>query len=262
MDLELKGRTAFITGANGGIGRAIAAAFAAEGVHLGLFTRNADKCLDFAEKLKNTHGIRAIVTAFDFERPESIPGAVASSVKQLGAVDILVNNAGGAARGRLEDLTDEAWDKRFAVKPIGLMRMTREVLPYIVKSNQARIINIAGTRGREPSIFSVMSGPINFGTLSATKVLANALGPRGITVNAVNPGSTDTQRWDELKRLTAADLKVSLEEAEKHLLREVPLGRVVRTTDVADLVLFLASARAGMINGSAINVDGGRTRSI
>ncbi len=98
----------------------------------------------------------------------------------------------------MEDIPDEKWDEGFAVKPIGLMRMSREVLPYLRRSTQPRIINIAGTRGREPSMFSVMAGPINFGTLSATKVLANALGADGITVNAVNPGSTDTGRWTDL----------------------------------------------------------------
>jgi NAD(P)-dependent dehydrogenase (short-subunit alcohol dehydrogenase family) len=92
--------------------------------------------------------------------------------------------------------------------------------------------------------------------------LANALGPEGITVNAVNPGSTDTGRWNDLIGRTARERGVGEAEAEKHLLSEVPLGRVVMPDDVANVVVFLASARAGMISGTAINVDGGRTRSI
>jgi NAD(P)-dependent dehydrogenase (short-subunit alcohol dehydrogenase family) len=107
-----------------------------------------------------------------------------------------------------------------------------------------------------------MAGPINLGTLSVTKVLANELGPLGITVNAINPGSTDTGRWDELVRMTSNELGVSAQNAEKHLLREVPMGRVIQSSDIADLCVFLASARAGAISGTAINVDGGRTRSI
>ena len=108
----------------------------------------------------------------------------------------------------------------------------------------------------------MMSGPINFGTLSVTKALANELGPFGITVNAIAPGSTRTRRWDELVSITARERKLSEKEAEAHLLREVPLGRVIEPEDVADLAVFLASARAGNISGTAINVDGGRTRSI
>lgn len=262
MDLGLRGRIAFVTGASRGIGTAIAEALAAEGAHLGLFGRDASRCDALAERLRAEAGVRVAVHAFDFERPETIGPAVAEAVGALGGLDILVNNAGGAARGHLEDLTDEAWDQCFAVKPIGVMRMAREAIPHLEKSDQSRIINIAGTRGREPSMFSVMAGPINFGTLSATKVLANALGPKGITVNAINPGSTDTRRWHELRCLTARERGVSEAEAERYLVREVPLGRVVAPADVADLAVFLASARAGMISGCAVNVDGGRTRGI
>lgn len=262
MELGLKGRKAFITGASRGIGTAIAHALAAEGVDLGLFGRDAARCETVAGDIRTRHGVTVAVGEFDFECPAEIAGAVESVATALGGVDILVNNAGGAARGHLTDLTDAAWDACFAVKPIGLMRMSRETLPWLEKSDQARIVNIAGTRGREPSAFSVMAGPINFGTLSATKVLANALGPKGIAVNAVNPGSTNTRRWQELRRMTAEERGVTLEEADRHLVREVPLGRVVEPEDVADLVVFLTSARAGMISGCAINVDGGRTRSI
>lgn len=261
MELRLRGRTAFVTGASRGIGAAIAEALAAEGVNLGLFSRQPAGCDALAGRLCGA-GVRVAVVALDFEKPEMIPDAVSEAIAALGGLDILVNNAGGATRGHLAEITDDVWDKCFAVKPIGVMRMARETIPHLEKSNQARIINIAGTRGREPSMFSVMAGPINFGTLSATKVLANALGPKGITVNAINPGSTDTRRWQELRRLTAAERGLSEEEAERYLLREVPLGRVVRPEDVADLTVFLASARAGMISGCAINVDGGRTRSI
>ncbi len=263
MELGLKGRIAFVTGASKGIGKAIAEEFAREGVNLALFSRDRAKCEVLAGEIRAMTGAAQVVfSAIDFERPDTIRPAVAAAAEALGGVDILVNCAGGAPRGLLEDIGDEKWDQGFAVKPIGLMRMSREVLPYLRKSTQARIINIAGTRGREPSMFSVMAGPINFGTLSATKVLANALGADGITVNAVNPGSTDTGRWTDLIGRAARERGVTEAEAEKHLLSEVPLGRVVMPEDIANVVVFLASARAGMISGAAINVDGGRTRSI
>jgi len=98
--------------------------------------------------------------------------------------------------------------------------------------------------------------------IAVTKAMANEFGPQGITVNAVNPGSTDTGRWAELVNMTARKRGVSREQAEKYLNREVPMGRVVQPEDVADLCVFLASSRASMISGVAINVDGGRTRSI
>ena len=107
-----------------------------------------------------------------------------------------------------------------------------------------------------------MSGPINLGTLSITKALANEFGPYGITVNAICPGSTDTGRWTELVNITSRERGISIEEATRHLVAEVPMGRVVVPENISDLAVFLASARAGMITGVAINVDGGRTRGI
>ena len=264
MELKLKDRTAFITGASRGIGAAIAEAYAAEGMHLALFARDVARCEALAEKLKSRHAAaRMVVVALDFEHPPAtIKDAVVTAVRQMGGLDILVNCAGGAYRAELSDISDETWEKQFAVKPFGLVRMTREVLPYLKKSNQGRVINISGTRGREPSWFSVVSGPINAATLSITKALAIQFGQYGITVNAICPGSTDTRRWAETVKLTMEKLGVSAEEATKHLLLEVPMGRVVMPEDIADLAVFLASARAGMITGSSINVDGGRTRSI
>ncbi len=263
MELGLKGRIAFVTGATRGIGRAIAGALAAEGVNLALFARDTQRCDEVAATLTQQYqGVRVVVCFLDFEKPETIKPAVARAAQRLGGVDILVNSAGGAYRGRLNEIPDAAWERYFRVKPLGLIRMTREALPYLKQSDQARVINLSGTRGREPEAHSVMSGPINFGTLSVTKALANEFGPYGITVNAIAPGSTATRRWAELVAITAREQGISEEAAAKYLLREVPLGRVVTPEDIADLAVYLASARAGMISGCAINVDGGRTRSI
>jgi len=142
------------------------------------------------------------------------------------------------------------------------MRVTRAPLPYLEKSEQGRIINIAGQHGKEPSRVSVLAGPTNVATMSATKALASELGSLGITANCICPGSTESARWDELVEITSRDLKLSKEKAINHLLREVPLGRVVRAEEVAHLAVFLGSGLAGMISGCAINVDGGRSRGI
>ena len=262
MDLNLKDRIAFVTGASRGIGYAIAEAFAREGVHLALFGRDETLCADLARTLRQRHqGLRAVAIKLDFEYPKTIKSAVESAARQLGGLDILVNCAGGSRRGGLNDIADEDWERFFRVKPLGLIRMTREALPYLKQSNQARVINIAGNRGREPRT-SMMGGPINLSTLSATKALANELGPHGINVNAISPGFTRTRRWPEFLAATSREMGTSTEEAEKFLVSEIPMGRIVTPEDVADLAVFLASARAGIITGTAINVDGGNSRSI
>ncbi len=263
MELGLKGRNAFVTGASRGIGAAIARALAVEGVNLALFGRDLQRCTALAAELSEKHpAIRTVVCKLDMQQPDVLARAVTKAADTLGGCDILVNCAGGATRGRLEDIDDESWTHNFNVKPLGLVRVTRNCLPLLRKSDQARIINVAGTRGREPGAFSVMSSPINLATLGVTKALANELGPQGITVNAINPGSTDTGRWTELVNMTASDRGLSTEEAKKYLNREVPLGRVVMPSDIAGLTVFLASSQAAMITGVAINVDGGRSRSI
>lgn len=263
MELGLRNRKAFVTGASRGIGLAIAQAFAAEGIHLALFGRDEKRCNAIAGELRGRHsGLNVVVARLDFEEPETVKSAVDAAARQLGGVDILVNCAGGAYRGRLNEIPDEMWERYFKVKPLGLVRMTRETLPHLKKSDQGRVINISGTRGREPEAHSMMSGPINFGTLSLTKAMANEFGPFGITVNAITPGSTATRRWTELVGITARERGTTTEDAERHLLREVPLGKVITPEAISDLAVFLASARAGLISGCAINVDGGRTRSI
>jgi len=263
MELSLNNRKAIISGANRGIGRSIAIAYAAEGVHLALLGRNREACTALAEELSKAHPkITCTAVYVDLEQPQTIRPAVEESVAALGGLDILVNCAGGAYRGKLAEIPDDTWERYFKVKPLGLIRMTREAIPYLGRSEQARVINISGTRGREPGPQSVMAGPINFGTLSVTKAMANELGPLGITVNAIAPGSTRTRRWDELVSITAREHGLAQRDAEKRLLEEVPLGIVIEPEDIADLAVFLASARARAISGTAINVDGGRTRSI
>ena len=263
MDLNLQGRVAFITGASRGIGRAIAMALAAEGVSIGLFGRDLSRMNAAAQELRARHrDARTAVIELDLSKPRAIKPAVEKAIAELKRVDILVNCAGGAYRGKLEDIPDELWESYFAIKPFGLIRMTRETVPHLRKSDQGRIINISGTRGREPQGVQVMSGPINLGTLSITKAMANEFGKSSITVNAICPGSTDTGRWTELVGIHAKERGISTQEAEKHLVADVPMGRVVKPEDIADLAVFLASARAGMITGCAVNVDGGRTRGI
>lgn len=263
MDLGLKDRKAIISGANRGIGRSIALAYAAEGVHLALLGRNREACNALAAEIAQAHpAIRCVAVHVDLEQPETIRPAVEESVRALDGLDILVNCAGGAYRGKLAEIPDDAWERYFKVKPLGLIRMTREAVSHLRRSDQARVINISGTRGREPGPQSVMAGPINFGTLSVTKALANELGPQGITVNTIAPGSTRTRRWDELVAITMRNHDLSQKAAEERLLDEVPLRIVIEPEDISDAAVFLASARARAISGVCLNVDGGRTRSI
>src|SRR5581483_5903489 len=154
MELGLTDRKAIISGANRGIGRSIALAYAQEKIQLALLGRNESACGDLAKEIGERFGVRAVAVAVDLHQPQTIKPAVERAVGALGGLDILVNCAGGAYRGRLAEIPDEEWERYFRVKPLGLIRMTREALPYLRKSDQARVINISGTRGREPEAHS------------------------------------------------------------------------------------------------------------
>jgi 3-oxoacyl-[acyl-carrier protein] reductase len=150
MELGLRGCKAIISGANRGIGRVIAAALAAEGVHVALLGRNLPACEEAAAELLDRYpGLTVVAVKVDLEQPPTIEPAVAAAVEALGGVDILVNCAGGAYRGRLEEIPDEMWERYFKVKPLGLLRMTRD--PAHLALGQGRVINISGMRGRGES---------------------------------------------------------------------------------------------------------------
>lgn len=247
MDLGLKNRKAFITGTSRGIGLEIAKAFAAEGVHLALFGRDKARCEALAAELRAQHpGQKAFVVWHDFHKPESLKPAVEQAAAELGGADILVNVAGGAYRGRLGEIPDEEWERYFRVKPLGLIRMTRETLPWLKKSDQGRIIHLSGTRGREPEAHSMMSGPINLGTLSLTKAMANEFGPFGITVNAIAPGLT----------LVEATTYVP-QERHDYYLKGRAIQRPQVPEDVNAAALFLLTQASGFITGQLLPVNGG-----
>ncbi len=262
MDLGLNGRIAFVTGASMGIGEAIVRGLASEGVNVALFARSEDKCLKIIEDVKNLHNIQAFYSFVDFLKWDSIPTSVNRAAKALGGCDILVNCASGAPRGRLQDVSDEALDHYFQVKPSGYMKMARECLPYLEKSDQARIVNIGGHRGREPGPYSVTGSVGNAATISHTKWLANDVGRLGINVNAIDPGDVATYRWYNMIEREIKRSNVTREDAEKILLKDIPTGRITQPEDVANTVIFLASKAAKAITGTRIAVDGGNSAGI
>lgn len=263
MDLNLNGKRALVTGGTGGLGLSIANVLTEEGASVALLCRNAEKGEEAAASLRlKVPGAEIHVVPGDLGFNDTLEAAVGTCAERLGGLDILVNAAGGAVRGYLDEVSAEDWEARFEVKPFGLIAACRFAVPYLENSEQGRIINIGGLHGREPNAWTLMGSAINASVLAITKALSLQLGKKGITVNSVHPGFMATRRWDELIERTAKERNVAPAEAEEWLLDMVPLHRAVSPRNVADLVAFLASDRAEMITGAAINVDGGRTKSI
>lgn len=268
MDLGLQGRVAIVGGASQGIGRATAKLLAIEGCRVVMAARHAAQLSHEAETL------RTILLNRTGNRPEIISApcdmSIAADIKRLvarafgdfGAIDIVVNNAGGPPFGNFESHDDTAWQKAFETNLMSVVWMVRETLPHLKRSDQARVINITSTAVREPIDGLILSNSVRLGTTGLAKSLSRELGPHGITVNNVAPGTTMTDRIRPMIEAQAKAASVTFDEARKERASRVPVRRIGEPEDVAAAIVFLASAQARQITGQTLVVDGGETRAV
>lgn len=245
MDTGLKDKVVVITGGGGGIGRACALAFAAEGARVVA----ADLNLALAEAVAAEvgGGDRAIAVQVDVTSPESVQAAFDAAVAAFGQVDVLVNGAGIFHRTPIDDLTAREWDQLLAVNLKGTFLCSQAALRLMKPRRSGTIINIASMGGQVGGLLAGADYVASkAGVLGFTKSLAKNAGPFGITVNAVNPGVHETPMTDPWEP-----------EIKRKRLEETPLGRLGTAEDVAGVVVFLASRQASFIHGAHIDVNGG-----
>jgi NAD(P)-dependent dehydrogenase (short-subunit alcohol dehydrogenase family) len=261
MDLGLNGKIALITGANRGIGAAIAVELAKEGVHVCLVARDLAKLNEVAATISATANVRAVVHAADLREPAAAADAVQVAIDTFGRLDILVNNAGATKRADFFTLTDEDFLDGFALKFHGYVRMTRAAWPHLreVKGN---IINIVGVGSRAGSAEFTIGGAVNVAILNFTKAMADIGIKDGVRVNAINPGLIETERFGRNIERTMRNRSCSREAAIAFLLSGHGTTRVGRPDEIGAMTAFLASGRADFLQGSIIDVDGGATRSL
>ncbi|MEC5397381.1 SDR family NAD(P)-dependent oxidoreductase [Uliginosibacterium sp. H1] len=250
MNLHLQGKRAIVTGGSRGIGKAIALALASEGVDVVIAARGREQLEGAARDIASASGRRAVPVVFEATSKDSADALVAHAVEALGGIDILVNAAalpGGLSTAtRLADIDDDKALQDIDIKVVGYVRTARAAAPHFVKQGWGRIINIGGLAihktGRPVATLR------NVGVAAITKNLADELGPQGVNVVAVHPGSTRTERTDaEAARVAAAGNTI---------------GRIVTAEEIAALVAFLASPLSAAINGDAIPAGGGTPGSI
>ena len=249
----LAGRVALVTGASSGLGRHFAATLARHGADVVLAARRTAELAALANELAAT-GRRAHVVAMDVRDAGSVDAAVAAAVTAAGRLDILVNNAGGA-RAFLEGsstIPDDAWHASFALNLFAAIRLTNAVLPALRASEVAAIVNISSAAAAMPF------GPFaHYGAAKAaleyySRTLAMELAPNGIRVNAVSPGVTATPGSEEFSKSTPGF-------SPDDWLRNIPLGRLGATEDIAEVVALLVSDRGKFLTGANYRVDGGMT---
>jgi NAD(P)-dependent dehydrogenase (short-subunit alcohol dehydrogenase family) len=262
VDLKLNGRIALITGGSLGIGRAIAEACAREGMGVAIVARTAAALEQAAAEIRETTGARVLPVAADVTDTQAVSRAVERTVAEFGQVDLLVNGAahpGGLVRGEVEQADPEGLLRDIDIKVVGYFRMARAVAPHMRARGFGRIVNIGGLTGRGSK---QLSGLRNVAICHMTKTMSDQLGPHGITVNVIHPGVVDTPHIHELYAREAEKQGLTAQQVEAGYVAATPIRRTLQPAEIADVVLFLASPRAGAITGESIGVDGGITRGI
>ncbi|MGQ9698177.1 MAG: SDR family oxidoreductase [Armatimonadota bacterium] len=260
MELGLRGRTAIVSAASRGLGRAVALALAREGANISMFSRNADAIRRAGDAVRTETEAEVIAMAADVTRANDLERVVRDTVARFGRVDILVNNAGGPPVGTFDTLSEEQWTAAVKLTLMSAVRLTRLVVPHMRAAGWGRIINMTRVAAREPVSNLMLSNSLRAAVVGWSKTLANELARDGILVNCVAPGRIDTERVRALDAVSAQTEGISAEEVRARQERTIPLGRYGTPEEFAAGVVFLASAAASYITGTTLYVDGGLLR--
>ena len=242
--MRLKDKTALVTGAARGIGKAIAARFAAEGAAVLVSDVDLDAARRTAAAIADAGGMAAAV-ALDVTQPEAATIAVEFAREQYGRLDILVNNAGVTTKASLLEMTLSTWERVLRVNLTGTMLCSQAAARSMIESGGGRIINLASTSGQRGGSQRAAYGASKAGVINLTAVMAIELAPHNILVNAISPGLTDVEQ----PRGTPSQRQT--------VLSRMAIQRPVRPDEIAAAAVFLASDDCGMVTGHVLNVDGG-----
>jgi NAD(P)-dependent dehydrogenase (short-subunit alcohol dehydrogenase family) len=251
MDREFAGKVVLVTGATSGIGHACALRFATAGAQVAAVGRNKAMLNKVCEEIENAGGKPLGLTA-DLCAEEQVSAAVEQTLDAFGGIDVLVNAAGHISTGTIEDTSSSAWDAMMDINLRAVFRLTQKVLPSLI-TRRGNVVNISSVTGLR-SFPGVLAYCVSKSALDQlTRCAALELAAKGVRVNAVNPGVVIT----EIHRrggMNETDYAAFLERSKQ----THPLGRVGQASEVAELVYFLASDRAGWITGATYSIDGGR----
>ncbi len=257
MDLGLRGKRALVTGASRGLGYAIAAGLAGEGVRLAINSRSAENLQATAAQLEGRYSEPVVAIPADLSEPASPAQVIAQAVEHLGGLDLLVTNTGGPPAGAFETFDDAAWQKAVDLCLLSHVRLIRAALPHLRQSNAASVLTLTSYSVKQPIPNLVLSNSVRLATIGVTKTLALELGAEGIRINSILPAWTETERVTELMAARARANQTSIAEELAKQAKESPLGRIAQPQEFASAAVFLLSPAASYITGVMLSVDGG-----
>ncbi len=245
--MRLKDKVSIVTGAARGIGEAIAVTFAKEGAHVAVFDLLADQARHVEEKIK-AMGRKSMAIGMDISKSADVNRAVQQVLDAFGRIDILVNNAGICQATPIEKITEEEWDRMFAVNMKGVFLCSKAVMPVMKRQKSGRIINFGSIAGKSGGLLAgAHYSATKAGVMCFTKSLARELAPYGVNVNAIAPGVIETVMTEMLSQ-GQWDKYTSI----------IPMGRVGTVQEAAKVALFLACDDSSYITGEIVDLNGGQ----
>jgi 3-oxoacyl-[acyl-carrier protein] reductase len=256
--MELRGKCALVTGSSEGIGHAVARGLALEGARVALCARRPGVLEKAADRLRAETGVKIAAVSADLSRAGDCARAVAEAAAALGGLDVLVNNVGQIKLAGVEELSDEDWRAEIDRNVMSAVRCSRAAWPHLKKSGSGRVVNITGLAGKQVYLPGDMATSMTKASLNSfTKTLAHEGAGFGILVNNVCPGPIETEGMPERLEWIAERLGGTVEDALKNRENASLLKRLGRPSEVADVAVFLASARASFVTGVTVEVGGG-----
>lgn len=257
MNLHLQGRVAAVAAASAGLGYASALTLAQEGCGVAICARSEAKLRSAAQAIREETGVEVLPLTIDMGESEGPASFIEQAVAHFGKLDIAVANAGGPPSGEFADKSDAEWAYALQLNLMSAVRTFRAALPHVMASDQGRLVAITSVSAKHPLENMVLSNSSRAGVHGMVKTLSREIAAHGVTVNAVCPGVTKTDRLEELAQQEASQTGITVEEAHAQRAATVPMGRLGDPMEFGATVAFLCSRQAAFISGIGVAVDGG-----